>query len=149
MVFRAGSRDGPDLPHLNGARSGPDDTSGHRLLCTARVTLAPGLRRDNDRSPSQTILPGTIATFFEALERLDPRQQKANLQTILKAAYVFRDGNIALEFRECPTESNGFVGSQKGSQTTKMGHAKIEWNTGRITRSLGMLLELHRFPIAE
>jgi hypothetical protein len=41
-----------------------------------------------------------MGTFLKAFERLDSRQQKAHLQTILKAAHVFRDGNIALEFRE-------------------------------------------------
>ena len=31
---------------------------------------------------------------------MDIRQQKAQLQTILKAAHIYRDGRIELEFRE-------------------------------------------------
>jgi hypothetical protein len=35
----------------------------------------------------------------EAFESLEPRQQKAQLQTILKAATVYKDGKIKLKFR--------------------------------------------------
>jgi Ca2+-binding EF-hand superfamily protein len=41
----------------------------------------------------------TIKTFEEAFHSLELRQQKAQLQTILKAAHVYKDGKIELEFR--------------------------------------------------
>ncbi len=40
-----------------------------------------------------------IKTFEEAFQSLDLRQQKAQLQTILKSAQVYKDGKIELEFR--------------------------------------------------
>ena len=43
--------------------------------------------------------PQAIKTFEEASQSLEPRQQKAQLQTILKAAHIFKDGKIELEFR--------------------------------------------------
>lgn len=45
-------------------------------------------------------VPLAIQTFEEAFQSLEPRQQKAQLQTILKAANVYKDGRIELEFRE-------------------------------------------------
>lgn len=45
-------------------------------------------------------LPQSITSFLEAFESLDIRQQKVHLQSILKAAHVYRDGRIELEFRE-------------------------------------------------
>ena len=44
-------------------------------------------------------VPKAIQTFEEAFHNLDPRQQKAQLQTILKAAHIYKDGRIELEFR--------------------------------------------------
>jgi hypothetical protein len=44
-------------------------------------------------------VPRAIKTFLEAFQSLEPRQQKAQLQTILKAATVYKDGRIELEFR--------------------------------------------------
>jgi hypothetical protein len=41
-----------------------------------------------------------IGTFRESFETLDPRQQKAHLQSILKAAHIYNDARIELEFRE-------------------------------------------------
>jgi hypothetical protein len=35
---------------------------------------------------------------YEAFQSLEPRQQKAQMQTILKAANVYKDGQIELEF---------------------------------------------------
>lgn len=45
-------------------------------------------------------VPVLIGSFFEDFSNLDVRQQKAQLQTILKAAHVWREGKIELEFRE-------------------------------------------------
>jgi hypothetical protein len=41
-----------------------------------------------------------IKTFEEAFQSLKARLERAQLQTILKAADVFKDGRIELEFRE-------------------------------------------------
>ncbi len=45
-------------------------------------------------------LPSAVGTFLEDMQKLDIRWQKAQLQTILKAAHIYRDGAIELEFRE-------------------------------------------------
>ena len=44
-------------------------------------------------------LPGVISSFLEDVQWMDVRQQKAQLQTILKAAYVNQDDELELEFR--------------------------------------------------
>jgi hypothetical protein len=44
-------------------------------------------------------VPKSILAFEEAFQGLEPRQQKAQLQTILKAAHIYKDGKIELEFR--------------------------------------------------
>ena len=43
--------------------------------------------------------PGAIQSFLADFESLDVRHQKAQLQAILKSAYVYRDDRIELEFR--------------------------------------------------
>jgi hypothetical protein len=58
------------------------------------------LERERDRTSLAERLPQAIQTFVEAFESLDPRQQKAHLQSILKAAHIYNDGRIELEFRE-------------------------------------------------
>ncbi len=44
-------------------------------------------------------VPKAIKIFLEVFHRLVPRQQKAQLQAILKAAHIYTDGKIELEFR--------------------------------------------------
>jgi hypothetical protein len=44
-------------------------------------------------------IPTAIKTFKETFNCGEPRQQKAQLQTILKAAHIYKDGKIELEFR--------------------------------------------------
>jgi hypothetical protein len=44
-------------------------------------------------------IPTAIKTFEEAFHRPEPRQQKAQLHTILKSAHIYKDGKIELEFR--------------------------------------------------
>ena len=44
-------------------------------------------------------IPGEIKTFLEDFQGMEPRIQKAHLQTILKAAHVYRDDRVELEFR--------------------------------------------------
>ncbi len=45
------------------------------------------------------MMPAAIASFLTDFESLDVRHQKAQLQAILKSAYVYRDDKIELEFR--------------------------------------------------
>jgi hypothetical protein len=65
-----------------------------------RHTRKNWLEKEHGRASLAERLPQSIGTFLEAFESLDPRERKAHLQTILKAAYVYRDGRIELEFRE-------------------------------------------------
>ncbi len=51
-------------------------------------------------------VPRAIKTFEEAFQNLELLLQKAQLQTILKAAYIYKDGNIELEFRGGTLEAN-------------------------------------------
>jgi site-specific DNA recombinase len=59
-------------------------------------------KRLNQAKASEALVqkvPQAIKTFSAAFQSLEPRQQKAQLQTILKAAHVYKDGRIDLEFR--------------------------------------------------
>jgi hypothetical protein len=58
------------------------------LLCKVRATEAMVEK-----------VPRVIKTFEEAFQSLESRQQKVQLQTILKAANIYKDGRIELEFR--------------------------------------------------
>jgi hypothetical protein len=69
-------------------------------LETRRAELKGWLEKERDRASLADRLPQSIGTFLEAFEGLDIHQQKAQLQTILKAAHVYRDGRIELEFRQ-------------------------------------------------
>lgn len=44
-------------------------------------------------------VPKAIKSFMEAFKDIDRRQQKVQLQTILKSAHIYKDGRIELEFR--------------------------------------------------
>jgi hypothetical protein len=67
----------------------------------ARQTeLKAWLEKERDRSALADRLPKSINSFIEAFQSMDVRQQKAQLQTIIKAAKVYNDGRIELEFRE-------------------------------------------------
>ncbi len=58
------------------------------------------LEKERDRTALAAKLPESVQSFLEAFESLDVQEQKAHLQTILKAACVYPDGRIELEFRE-------------------------------------------------
>ena len=45
-------------------------------------------------------VPTAIKTFEEAFKSLETREQKAQLQTILKAVHIYKDGKIELEFSD-------------------------------------------------
>lgn len=65
-----------------------------------KAELKDRIEKERVRTTLAETLPRSIKSFLEAFERLDVRQQKAHLQTILKAAHVYRDGRIELEFRQ-------------------------------------------------
>ena len=58
------------------------------------------LKRARASEAMVQIVPQAIKTFIEAFHSLEPHQQKAQLQIILKAATIYDDGKIELEFRE-------------------------------------------------
>ena len=68
-------------------------------LKTRKTELTSWLRQERARSSLVEQVPRAVKTFIEAFQTMDTRQQKAQLQTILKAAHVYRDGRIELEFR--------------------------------------------------
>jgi site-specific DNA recombinase len=69
-------------------------------LKARKAELEGWLTKEHNRASLAEQLPQSIGTFLEAFEGLDPRQQKAQLQTLLKATRVYNDGRIELEFRE-------------------------------------------------
>ena len=64
-----------------------------------KVELTTWLNREHSLASRIERVPDEIKSFIEAFQGMDIRQQKAQLQTILKAAHVYRDGRIELEFR--------------------------------------------------
>jgi hypothetical protein len=71
-----------------------------RELETRKAELSHWLQQEHSKAALVENMPRQITSFLEAFEQLDPRQQKAQLQTLLKSAHVYRDGRIELEFRE-------------------------------------------------
>ena len=69
-------------------------------LDSRKVELEALVSKERSRTDMADRLPTNITGFLEAFEGLDIRQQKANLQSILKAARIYRDDRIELEFRE-------------------------------------------------
>ena len=57
------------------------------------------LDQQHQRQDAVDTLPTRVGSFLDDFQPLDVRRAKALLQTILKAAGVFRDGRIELEFR--------------------------------------------------
>lgn len=64
-----------------------------------RAELANQLKQARASEALVEKVPLAIKTFEEAFHSLEVRQQKAQLQTILKAAHIYKDGRIELEFR--------------------------------------------------
>ncbi len=64
-----------------------------------REELSSWLEKQQTRVSTAERLPQAIQSFLTDFESLDVRHQKAQLQAILKSAYVFRDERIELEFR--------------------------------------------------
>ncbi|MFC1954804.1 recombinase family protein [Chloroflexota bacterium] len=65
-----------------------------------REELKELVNKERSRTSLVDQLPESINSFLKAFEALDIRQQKVNLQSILKAAHIHRNGRIELEFRE-------------------------------------------------
>ena len=63
-----------------------------------KETLARWIEEQTGREETIERVPGMVKTFLEDFRNMEPRVQKAHLQTILKAAHVSRD-KIELEFR--------------------------------------------------
>ncbi len=68
-------------------------------LETRREELSSWIEEQRTRVSTAERLPGAIKSFLTDFESLDVRHQKAQLQAILKSAYVYRDDKIELEFR--------------------------------------------------
>ena len=72
-----------------------------KAMLEARSTeLEELLNKERSRTFLAELLPKSIHSFLEAFEGMDIRQQKVHLQSILKAAHLYRDGRIELEFRD-------------------------------------------------
>ena len=69
-------------------------------LESRQQVLADLVMKERFRTSLADTLPELISSFLTAFELLDIRQQKVNLQSILKTAHIYRDGRIELEFRE-------------------------------------------------
>ena len=69
-------------------------------LETRKKELTTQLNQERKRVSLAEKVPQLVMNFMEAFQAMDLRQQKAQLQTILKAAYIYRDGRIELEFRD-------------------------------------------------
>jgi site-specific DNA recombinase len=76
------------------------DRSQKEELEAKRDELLRQLKRARASEAMVQRVPRAIKTFLEAFQSLEPRQQKAQLQTILKAANIYNDGKIELEFRD-------------------------------------------------
>ena len=71
-----------------------------RTALKAKCQELEGWLQDQDsRVSSAERIPTEIKSFLEDFQGLDIRVQKAHLQTILKSAYIHRDGRIEVDFR--------------------------------------------------
>jgi hypothetical protein len=68
-------------------------------LESRRDELNTWLAEQRGRVAAAEGLPEAIRSFLEDFQELDVRRQKAQLQTILKSAHVYRDDRLELEFR--------------------------------------------------
>jgi hypothetical protein len=76
------------------ARTQKEELGNRKEELTTKLQQAQASEALIDRVPLE------IQSFLEAFQSLEPRQQKAHLQTVLKTAHVYRDGKIELEFKE-------------------------------------------------
>ena len=64
------------------------------------LELAQWVERVRNTEAQAERLPIAIGAFLDDIRKMDIRWQKAQLQSIVKAARVYRDGRIELEFRD-------------------------------------------------
>jgi site-specific DNA recombinase len=81
-------------------RANKAERENNSKLEKTQKELKAWLEKERDRTTLAEKLPQTISTFLKTFQGMDIRQQKAQLQTILRAAHVFSDGRIGLEFRD-------------------------------------------------
>jgi site-specific DNA recombinase len=82
-------------------KANESDRSQAGALEARRDELKAWVTAQRERISAAERLPGAIGSFLEDFQEMEVRQQKAQLQTILKAAYVYQDkSTIELEFRE-------------------------------------------------
>ena len=93
-LFKRGTLNEEELRLANEQRRAQKET-----LEVRKVELTDWLSRESDRENAAETLPVAIGSFMDTIATLDVRQQKAELQGILSAAHVHRDGTIELEFR--------------------------------------------------
>ena len=68
-------------------------------LRSRKDDLEARLAAQKDMEAQAAALPVKVQSFLEDFQGMDVRHQKAQLQAILKTAYVYRDDRIELEFR--------------------------------------------------
>ena len=68
-------------------------------LQTQKADLEATVRLQNELEATVTTVPAKVQSFLEDFQRMDVREAKAVLQSILKAAHVFSDGRLEIEFR--------------------------------------------------
>jgi hypothetical protein len=64
-----------------------------------KAKLEASIAAQRDREAQAKAVPVRVSSFLEDFQGMDVVNAKAILQTILKAAHVWRDGRIELEFR--------------------------------------------------
>ena len=64
---------------------------------TAELEATVAAQRDMEDQVA--VVPVKVRSFLEAYRDMDMRQNKAHLQAIIRAAHLFNDGRIVLEFR--------------------------------------------------
>jgi hypothetical protein len=71
----------------------------HSRLQARKGELEASIAAQRDREAQVKAVPVRVSSFLEDFQGMDVVKAKAILQTILKAAHVWRDGRVELEFR--------------------------------------------------
>lgn len=93
-LLKRGLLDERDFSVANAARRDERTAAENR-----RADLERRRREQQARSELAEAVPVKVRSFLEDFSALEIRKAKALLQGILKAAYVYRDGRVELEFR--------------------------------------------------
>ena len=64
-----------------------------------KAELEVTVQLQKDTEATVTTVPAKVQSFLEDFQRMDVKEAKAVLQSILKAAHVFNDGRVEIEFR--------------------------------------------------